>query len=149
MSRDSQQSHETERPSKPLAIEAWLFLAGVFAFIPVAVIYGFVADWEPVGTTGLFLLAALSALAGGYLWITGRRIDMRPEDNPTADIDERAGEVGVFSPHSWWPLVLGIATTLGFLGLAIGWWMVGLGMFIGLVGLVGLLFEFYRGQHAH
>ncbi|WP_345218933.1 cytochrome c oxidase subunit 4 [Georgenia halophila] len=132
-----------------MRIEAWLFLAGVFAFIPLAVIYGFAAQWEPVGTTGLFLLGALSGLAGGYLWITGRRIDPRPEDDPTADISDRAGEVGVFSPHSWWPLVLGVAATLGFLGLAIGWWMVGLGILMALIGLVGMLFEFSRGQHAH
>lgn len=143
--------HDERDPErhKPMFVETWLFLAGVVFFIPVGAIYGIVADWEPVGTVALFLLGGLSALAGGYLWITARRIDPRPEDNPTADIAERAGEVGVFSPHSWWPLVLGLATTFGFLGLAIGWWMVGLGIALGLVGLVGLLFEFYRGQHAH
>ena len=135
--------------TKPMRVEAWLFSAGVVFFVPVGIIYGFSSHWEPVGVVGFFLLGGMFALAGGYMWLTARRVDPRPEDNPTADIEDRAGEVGVFSPHSWWPLVLGIAATLAFTGVAIGWWMTGLGIALGLVGLVGQLFEFSRGQHAH
>ncbi|MPV38578.1 cytochrome c oxidase subunit 4 [Georgenia subflava] len=132
-----------------MRVEAWLFSAGVAFFVPIGLIYGYVADWEAVGTVGFLLLGGMFALAGGYMWITARRIDIRPEDTPTADIEDRAGEVGVFSPHSWWPLVLGVAVTLAFAGIAIGWWMTGLGFAVGIVGLVGQLFEFSRGQHVH
>ena len=56
---------------------------------------------------------------------------------------------GVFAPWSWWPLVIGAAAALAFLGLAVGWWVLYLGFVVGVIGLVGWVFEFNRGQHAH
>lgn len=142
-----------KRPGKggkrPLGVETWLFGAGAILFAPLAVIYGLLSDWEPVGSVALFLLAGLGGLVGLYLAVVGRRIDPRPEDNPFADVSDGAGDVGVYSPWSWWPLVLGIAVGLLFLGLAIGWWLSAIGVVIGVIGLVGQLFEFSRGQHAH
>ncbi|WP_127128003.1 cytochrome c oxidase subunit 4 [Georgenia sp. SYP-B2076] len=130
-------------------VETILFGASVIFFLPVGLIYGYVADWEPVGTVSLLLLCGMFGLSGGYLWLLGRRVDPRPEDNPTANIEDRAGEVGVFSPHSWWPLVLGLGAALAFAGLALGYWVTGLGVLVAVIGLVGQLFEFSRGQHAH
>lgn len=134
---------------KPMRIEAWTFGAGMVVFVPLSGIYGWLSGWEPVGTTALFLLGGLAGLIGAYLYVVGNRVDLRPSDNPFGDIEESAGEVGVFSPWSWWPLVLGIATAIVFLGLAIGFWLSGIGLVLAMVGLVGLLFEFSRGQHAH
>jgi hypothetical protein len=134
---------------KPMRVEAWLFSAGALVFTPLAVIYGLLSEWEPVGATALFLLGGLGGLIGAYLWVVGRRVDLRPSDNPFGDIDESAGEIGVFSPWSWWPLVLGLATAIVFLGLAVGFWLSGVGLVLAIIGLIGLLFEFSRGQHAH
>ena len=94
-------------------------------------------------------MAGLSAIIAGYLWVLSRRIELRPEDDPFGEITHRTGEVGVFSPHSWWPLVLGVAAALLFLGAAIGFWISIIGVVVGVMGLVGQIFEFSLGQHAH
>jgi hypothetical protein len=131
-------------------IETTLFGAGTFFFIPLAIIYGIVTSWhEPVGASALFLTGGLALLIGLFLWITSRRIDPRPEDDPSADISEGAGEQGVFAPYSWWPLPLGLAGALVFAGLAVGWWLAAIGAAFGAIALVGWVYEFYRGEHAH
>ena len=35
-----------------------------------------------------------------------------------------------------------------FLGLAVGWWLFIIGASIGVVGLVGWTFEYFKGEHA-
>jgi hypothetical protein len=35
------------------------------------------------------------------------------------------------------------------LGVAIGWWLVIIGAGIGTITVVGFVFEYYRGLHAH
>ena len=142
-------SNESLKHGKPMRVESWLFAVGALVFTPMAVVYGLLSGWEPVGSTALFLLGGVGGLVGGYLFVVGRRVDMRPEDNPLGEIDEAAGEVGGFSPGSWWPCVLGLAAALVFLGLAVGFWLSGIGVVIALIGLVGQLFEFSRGKHAH
>ncbi|MFZ5870611.1 MAG: cytochrome c oxidase subunit 4 [Actinomycetota bacterium] len=132
-----------------MKIETMLFGSGVFFFGPVGLIYGWLSDWEAVGTAALLLTAGLAALVGGYLWITSRRIDARPEDDPQAEISEGAGEQGMFSPWSWWPLPLALASAIIFAGLAVGWWLFYIGAALGAVALVGWVYEYYRGAHAH
>ncbi len=133
-----------------MRVESWLFGSGTFFFIPMGVIYGLLTGWnEPVGSTGLFLTGGLALMVGWYLWFTSRHIDLRPEDDPQAPIESAAGEYGFFSPHSWWPLPLAATGGMVFLGLAVGWWMVTLGMALGALALVGWVFEYWRGAHAH
>ena len=133
-----------------MKVEYKLFVAiGVF-FTVVGVVYGIVTKWdEPVGPFGLLLSAALSVLIGFYLWETGRKLDPRPEDDPLALISVAEGEYGFFSPHSWWPLPLAAAAALTFAGLAVGWWLVTIGVVLGALALVGWVFEYWRGAHAH
>jgi len=132
-----------------MKIEYSLFIGMAFFFGLLGIIYGWLSNWEAVGSAGLLLLAGLAALIGSYLWVTARRIDARPEDDPYARISEGAGEQGFFSPWSWWPLPLAIAGAVCFLGLAIGWWLFYIGVGIGAVSLVGWVYEYSRGQHAH
>ena len=68
---------------------------------------------DPTGTTALALAVGLAFLTGFYLLFTGRRLPLRPEDNPQGEIDEGTGELGFFSPHSWWPLFMGLACGAG------------------------------------
>ncbi|WP_427017956.1 cytochrome c oxidase subunit 4 [Pseudarthrobacter sp. P1] len=133
-----------------MKIEANLFiLLGVF-LAPVGIVYGLMTHWtEPLGFLGIFLLVGLSEMIGLYFWYTGRRVGDRPEDRVDAEIHEGAGEQGHFSPWSWWPLVLGIACATGFLGLAMGWWIVFIAGGFAIVGLVGWVYEYSRGDHAH
>ncbi|MDN5559117.1 MAG: cytochrome c oxidase subunit 4 [Ruaniaceae bacterium] len=127
----------------------YLFLGLTLFFLFLAVVYAVVADLEPVGTTVFALLAGLTIIIAAYLWILSLRMPARPSDREDGEIAETAGEYGTFAPHSWWPLVLGIAASLAFLGPALGWWLTGLGVVVTIIGLVGHLFEFSRGQHAH
>jgi hypothetical protein len=132
-----------------MKFEARLFLFMVPFFLVVAAVYAVWSHLEPVGSAGILLLGATVGMIGFYLWQTGRRIDARPEDNPYADIEEGAGDQGVFSPWSWWPLVVALGAALTFASLAIGWWLFGIGAVLGFIGLIGWVFEFSRGQHAH
>ena len=133
-----------------MKIEYWLFGGGAFIFTPFALIYGHFTHWdEPVGVFGLFLAAGLSALVGFYLWWTARKLDDRPEDDPAAPISAAEGEYGFFSPHSWWPLFMGLAAATAALGLAIGWWLFLIGMCFTVFASFGFVFEYYRGNFSH
>lgn len=104
---------------------------------------------EPVGTAALIMVTLLGYMIAGYLWATARRIDPRPEDDPYGEIAQGEGDQGSFAPWSWWPLVIAGAAAIAFLGMAVGWWLTGVGAVFGIIGLVGWVFEFSRGQHAH
>ena len=101
------------------------------------------------GTTALALTGGLAFLVGFYTLFTARRIDPRPEDSKDGEIADGAGELGFFSPHSWWPLPLALSTAVIGLGLVFGWWLVAVGVGLLALALVGFVFEYYRGAHAH
>jgi hypothetical protein len=130
-------------------VEALIFnLIGVFCVV-AAVIYG-VWSQEPIGTTALVLSAGLMSLIGGFFWFVSRRIDARPEDRKDAEIADGAGELGFFSPGSYWPF--GLALSAGLMGLALAFWYPWLVIVAGVALLLtigGLLFEYYVGQNAH
>ena len=90
----------------------------------------------------------LALLVAFYVLYTAKRVFPRPEDRLDGEIDEADPEYGFFSPHSWWPLVLGFATFLVVLGLVFAVWVVVLGVAVLLLALVGWLFEYYRGDFA-
>ena len=133
-----------------MKIESWLFGTGFFFFVPVAITYGFLTHWsEWVGIMGMLLVGGLALMIGSYLGVTARRVGTRPEDREDAEIHEGAGEQGHFSPWSWWPITLGAAAASGVLGLAVGWWITFIGAGIAIIALVGWVFEYSRGDHAH
>jgi hypothetical protein len=126
-------------------VESLIF--GIIAFFCVvaAVVYGLWAR-EPIGTTALVLSAGLTGLIGGFFWFVSRRIDARPEDRKIAD---GAGELGFFSPSSYWPFAL--ALSAGMMGLALAFWYSWFIVIAGVALLItigGLLFEYYVGQNA-
>ncbi len=131
-----------------MKIEGMLFAAGTVFYALVAVIY-FLLSREPVGTTALALTAGLAFLVGFYVLFTGRRVGERPEDRVDAEVAEGAGELGFFSPHSWWPLPLAAGAAVFTLGLTFGFWLSYIGFTILGLSVIGLVFEYYRGEHAH
>jgi hypothetical protein len=132
-----------------MKVEARLFLAiGVF-FFPVAIVYAVFSHAESVGSAGIALLGVLCLMIGGYFMLLSRRIDSRPEDDAFGEIEDGAGDQGVFSPWSWWPLAIAAAAACVFAGLAVGWWLFFIGAAFGALALVGWVFEYSRGQHAH
>ena len=128
--------------------EAWIFglVAGFFA--TTTVVYWFVAE-EPAGTTALALSAGLMGLMTFYFWHTSQHMPSRLEDRKDAEIADGAGELGFFSPHSWWPLYCALALAVCVLGVVFGWWLFIIGVGVGALALSGLVFEYYRGEHAH
>ena len=131
-----------------MKIEANLFW-GLVAFNSlVAGIYGYLSAWEPVGTTALALSAGLALLVAFYLSFIGNRIGPRPEDRLDGEIHEAAGEIGFFSPHSWWPLPLAASFSIVMVGFVFQWWVVMVGVALLLMSTVGFLFEYQRGDRA-
>ena len=121
----------------------------LFAFLSVfyvimTVIYYYVGG-EAVGITGMLLSACLAGMVAFYVWFTQKRIGVAiPSDNDEAEIADDAGELGFYSPHSWWPLPVALsACTLG-LGLIIGWWLVLIGVGSLLISVLGLVLQYER-----
>jgi Cytochrome c oxidase subunit IV len=131
-------------------VESLVFNIIAFAAALAAVVYGIWAR-EPIGTTALVLSAGLCGLIGGFFWFISRRIDARPEDRKDADIAEGAGELGFFSPGSYWPFALALSAALMGLALAFFYsWLIIIAGVALLITIGGLLFEYYVGQnHAH
>jgi hypothetical protein len=133
-----------------MKIEYTLFFAGAIFFFPLAFVYGYLTDWdEQVGVVGILLVGALAALVASYLYVTSRRIDQRPEDDVYGEIAEGAGDQGFYPPHSWWPLAVAAAVAIAFTGMAVGLWVFLIGAAVSMFALVGWVFEYYRGAHAH
>jgi hypothetical protein len=130
-----------------MKVEARIFNVITFFFFLSALVYGLWAK-EPVGTVALILVGGLSLLIGSYFQFVSRRIEPRPEDNPDAEISDGAGEMGFFSPGSYWPF--GAAAAVGFGGLAIAFfhiWMVVLAVIAVLLMVSGMVFEYHTGPN--
>jgi hypothetical protein len=124
----------------------------VTAFLYVAcVVYGWwtwgdLGHVEWIGTVALLLSAILTSMCGGFFWFVSRRIDPRPEDRADAEVSDGAGEVGFFSPGSYWPFGLAAAATVAGLGLVFWmWWLLAAGLIAVTAATCGLLFEYYTG----
>jgi hypothetical protein len=114
--------------------------------LSIAIIYGYWSQ-EPVGTTALFLAFGLSIMVGYYLTFTARRVDTGAQDRKDADVADDAGELGFYSPHSWQPLALAFGSSLAFLGVIFGWWLLYFSAPVLLLGVWGWVFEYYRGEN--
>src|ERR1700730_13944277 len=125
-----------------MKVEAYLLL-GCAVFFGAADIVYFNLAHDPTGTTALALSVGLAFLIGFYLMFTGRRLPMRPEDDPPGEIDQNSGELGFFSPRSWWPLWVGLAGAVTAVGVAIGWWLFLIGALALVLTVIGLVFEYY------
>ncbi len=128
--------------------ETWVFLAISGFFALISPIYYLMSN-DPAGTVALTLTFLLTFMIALYLGLVSRRIDPRPEDRKSGEIAQGAGELGFFSPQSKWPLFVSLNFTLVILGPVFGWWLTILGFGLGTLTLTGLVFEYYRGDHAH
>src|SRR6202167_3516683 len=131
-----------------MRVEGWLFVGCGIFLAGSDVVYWYLS-YDPTGTTALSLAVGLMLLVGFYVLFTGRRLPPRPQHDDAAEVADGAGEIGFFSPHSWWPFWLGLAGAIMFLGVAIGWWMVLIGLVSVIFASIGFVFEYYRGHFAH
>jgi Cytochrome c oxidase subunit IV len=127
-----------------MRIEARIFEIITAFFFLSAVIYGLWSHGEPVGSVALALTGGLTLIIGTYFRFVSRRVRMRPEDNTEAEISDGAGELGFFSPGSYWPIgMAGSASVIG-VALAFGlWWMVAIGIALILGTVGGMVFEYH------
>jgi hypothetical protein len=131
-------------------------IVAAFLFLVMGV-YWWWTDYEMetgpdyIGVVALGLGGLLCGMCALYFWIVSRRIDLRPEDRDDAEISDGAGEIGFFSPGSYWPVGLALATVVTGIGLVfLYWWLVAAGLVAVLLGTGGLLFEYYTGaRKAH
>jgi cytochrome c oxidase subunit IV len=128
--------------------ETWVFGICTVFFVLVAPSYWFITG-DPTGTTALVMTTLLTGLITFYLGFHSGRMEPRPEDRKEGEIAEGAGELGFFPPYSWWPLWCAMCLATMVLGVVVGWWLFIIGVALGGVALSGLIFEYYRGEHAH
>jgi len=131
-----------------MRVEGYLFLGCAIFFGGADVVYWHYSH-DPTGATALGVAVGLAFLTGFYVLFTGRRLPPRPEDEHEGEIYQGTGELGFFSPHSWWPLFVGLAAAVAAAGAAIGWWLFLIGMLMVVLAAIGFVFEYYRGHYAH
>ena len=132
-----------------MRVETKLFLYLFVFFVPVTLMYGLWSKWEePIGVTALILTALLFALSGFYLWMTGKKLPLRPEDNATGEIEDAEGNYGYFVASSWTPLWLAGSGAIMFAGLAIGWWLFIIGAVFAIVAVCLWVFESFSGEYS-
>ena len=129
--------------------ESRIFEILTIFFFAVAIIYLLISA-EPAGTAGLFLTGGLSLIVGTYFRFVSRRLELRPEDNPGAEVSDGAGDVGFFSPGSYWPFGLALSVALLAISLAyMYFWAVTISAVILLIAIGGLVFEYHVRPSEH
>lgn len=115
-----------------------VFLAAMAVIYILGTMYvddrGSVMGLEWVGATALVLSTALTLMLGVYIHITERRTDVLPEDWEEAEVADKAGTLGFFSPGSIWPAAMsGAVGLLGFGIIFMHYWLI-------LVGALALIY---------
>lgn len=138
-----------------MKIESRIFEAIAVFFLVMGTIYTIATHFyrtgiEWAGTASLFFSAALSLLVGSYFRFVARRVEVRPEDYDEAEIEDGAGELGFFSPHSYWPIMIAAGAALFAIGFATSnfWFAIGAVLVI-LVTVTGMVMEYHVGPEKH
>jgi hypothetical protein len=123
----------------------WQLFSGLSAFyVLMAVVYYYVGG-EAVGITGMILAACLAGMVGFYVWFTQKRIGFDiPSDDLNAEIADDAGELGFYSPHSWWPLPVAFSATGMGVGLIVGWWLTVIFLGALIFSIIGFVTEYEK-----
>lgn len=132
-----------------MKVESRLFEIVTAAFFILGIAYAVLAQ-EPVGVAGLFLTGGLALIIGTYFRFVSRRLEERPEDNPEAEVSDGAGDVGFFSPGSYWPIAVAASAALMGISLAFFYvWAMVISGFLLLSAVGGLVFEYHIRPAEH
>ncbi|MDN5760056.1 MAG: cytochrome c oxidase subunit 4 [Tomitella sp.] len=126
-----------------MKVESRLFEIVTVAIFVMGIVYAVLAQ-EPVGVAGLFLSGGLTLIVGTYFRFVSRRLEERPEDNPRAEISDGSGDVGFFSPGSYWPIA--VAACAALVGVALAFYYIWLLVIAGVLlfmAVGGLVFEYH------
>src|SRR4030088_1143807 len=137
-------------------VEARLFEILTAFFALATVVYAFLTAYffpggvEWAGTTAMVMTTGLTLIIGTFFRFVARRLDTRPEDYEDAEISDGAGELGFYSPHSWWPIFIALSASVTAVGVALWlpWWIVAAVCSV-LSTAAGLVFEYYTGPEKH
>lgn len=125
--------------------ESWKLFGGLSVFYLLMTVIYWLVGGEPVGIVGMFLAACLAGMVGFYVWFTQKRIgETLPEDNLAAQISDGAGELGFYSPHSWWPLPVAFGSCILAFGLIVGWWLSLIGLGVLVISIIGMVTEYEK-----
>ncbi|RGE18058.1 cytochrome c oxidase subunit 4 [Leucobacter sp. wl10] len=125
----------------------FVLVGGIYTFWNIAE-NGYI-EWA--GSIAIILSGALSGFIAFYLALTQKKQGgVLVEDREDSDIDDGDPELGDFSPWSWWPILLAFGASIVVLGLCIGFnfWLSFLTLPILVIGVVGWVYEYYRGNFA-
>ncbi|MCC8927792.1 cytochrome c oxidase subunit 4 [Rhodococcus sp. BGS-1C] len=138
-----------------MKIEAKIFEILTVFFLIVGIVYALFTGLsrtgvEWAGVTAIALSVGLTLIIGTYFRFVARRLDTRPEDFDDAEVSDGAGDLGFFSPGSFWPILLAAAGAVVAVGFAfLLWWMIALGVALVLAAAAGLVFEYHLGPEKH
>ncbi len=138
-----------------MKIEAKIFEILTVFFLLVGIVYAVFTGLsrtgvEWAGVTAIALSVGLTLIIGTYFRFVARRLDTRPEDFDDAEISDGAGDLGFFSPGSFWPILLAGAASVVAIGLAFFmWWLIVLGVVLVIATSAGLVFEYHLGAEKH
>lgn len=106
---------------------------------------------EWAGSIAILLSGALTSFIAVYLMLVQKKQGgVLTEDLLDSDIDDGDPELGEFSPWSWWPMFLALACALVVLGICVGFnfWLSFFTVPLVAIGIVGWVYEYYRGNFA-
>ncbi len=135
-------------------VNLWWILAVFFLIVTGTYVVWNLADpnhgrIEWVGTIALLFSALMAVMVGFYLGrVQKAQGGVLPEDRLNADIDDGDPELGEFSPWSWWPMVLAGSASIFMIGLAVGHFLLPIGVAVFAIAIVGWVYEYYRGYFA-
>jgi hypothetical protein len=120
-----------------------LFIGLSLFYAVMAVIY-YAVGGEAVGITCISLSSGLAGIVGFYIWFNNKRMGMLPQDSQSAEIADGAGELGFYSPHSWWPLPVALSACAAGLGLLLGWWLTLIAVGALFISIFGFVLEYEK-----
>src|SRR6201991_4426037 len=132
-----------------MKVESRIFEIVTAFFFVAAIVYALLSH-EVVGIVALFITGGLSLIIGTYFRLVSRRLEERPEHNPEAEVSDGAGDVGFFSPGSYWPIAVAAAAALCGVALAFFYvWLLVIGGVLLLLAVGGLVFEYHIRPAEH
>ena len=115
-----------------------LFLSAFGAVI--AAIYWWMS-YDGGGSIMLVGFCLLGLLPGGYYLWWSKRMGLRAEDDPAAELSSGAGFVGYFPGASIYPFMLGMGALMVALALVFGFWTAIFGFFLAISAVIGVIVE--------